>query len=121
MQEIEARLIRDQLRPYGTLYGRTVGAGPTVDHEFCMIVADLPEPSITCIPIENAYANPVSVILPAWYSDSESDVFTGLGELVSFTLMPGGSIVAEPARRREALRRRGRHPPGSATSRSDSP
>ena len=91
------RMIRDQLRPYGILYGRTVGAGPTVDGQFCMIIADLPSASITCISIENAYANPVSIALPAWYSDAESDVFTGLGELISYTLMPGGGVVAVPA------------------------
>lgn len=89
-------MIREQLQPYGILYGRTVGAGPTIDHEFCMIIADLPTSSITCIPVENAYANPVSVVLPSWYSDSESDVFTGLGPLVTYTLMPGGSVIAEP-------------------------
>jgi len=91
------RMIRDQLTPYGILYGRTVGAGPTIDHKFCMIIADLPETSITCIPVENAYANPVSVTLPSWYTDPDSDLFTGLGEPVNFTLMPGGSVVAVPA------------------------
>lgn len=96
MKDIAARLIRDQLRPYGLLYGRTVGAGPTVDHNFCMIIADLPEPSISCISVENAYANPVTVVLPSWYTDADSDLFTGLGEPVSYTLMPGGSVVAEP-------------------------
>lgn len=96
-QGVADRMIRDQLRPYGILYGRTVGVGPTVDHRFCMIIADLPEASITCIPVENAYANPVSVELPAWYSDADGDLFTGLGELVAYTLMPGGSVIAEPA------------------------
>jgi hypothetical protein len=96
-QDVAAIMIRDQLRPYGILYGRTVGAGPTTDHRFCMIIADLPVSSVTCIPIENAYANPVSVLLPSWYSDTESDVFTGLGELISYTIMPGGGVVAVPA------------------------
>ncbi len=101
--EVADRMIRDQLRPYGILYGRTVGVGPTVDHRFCMIIADLPQSSITCIPIENAYANPVSVVLPSWYSDAESDVFTGLGELVAYTLMPGGTVIAEPADSAETI------------------
>ncbi len=96
-QDVAAIMIRDQLKPYGILYGRTVGAGPTTDHRFCMIIADLPVSSVTCIPIENAYANPVSVELPSWYSDTESDVFTGLGELISYTIMPGGGVVAVPA------------------------
>ena len=95
--DVAERLIRDQLRPYGILYGRTVGAGPTLDNRFCMIIADLPAASVTCIPVENAYANPVTVVLPAWYSDADSDVFTGLGEPISYTLMPGGSVVAIPA------------------------
>lgn len=101
--EVADRMIRDQLRPHGILYGRTVGVGPTVDHRFCMIIADLPQSSITCIPIENAYANPVSVVLPSWYSDAESDVFTGLGELVAYTLMPGGIVIAEPADSAETI------------------
>ncbi|HXR44125.1 MAG TPA: hypothetical protein VN759_04915 [Pseudolysinimonas sp.] len=96
-EDVAGIMIRDQLRPYGILYGRTVGAGPTTDHRFCMIIADLPVSSVTCIPIENAYANPVSVLLPSWYSDTESDVFTGLGELISYTIMPGGGVVAVPA------------------------
>ena len=96
-ERISDRMIRNQLRPHGLLYGRTVGVGPTLDHRFCMIIADLPEASITCIPVENAYANPVTVLLPAWYADADSDVFTGLGELVAYTLMPGGIVIAEPA------------------------
>ncbi|MGZ8804723.1 MAG: hypothetical protein ACXWZG_05405 [Microbacterium sp.] len=95
--DVADRIIRDQLRPYGILYGRTVGVGATADHRFCMIIADLPEASVTCIPVENAYADPVSVELPAWYSDSDSNLFTGLGELIAYTLMPGGSVIAEPA------------------------
>jgi hypothetical protein len=102
-EEVADRMIRDQLRPYGILYGRTVGVGPTVDHRFCMIIADLPRSSVTCIPVENAYANPVSVLLPSWYSDAESDVFTGLGELVAYTLLPGGSVLAEPADSADAV------------------
>lgn len=96
-EDIADDLIWEQLTPYGVLYGRTVGAGPTTDQRFCMVIADLPAASITCISVENAYANPTSVILPAWYSDAESDVFTGLGELIEYTLMPGGSVVAVPA------------------------
>lgn len=96
-EEVADRMIRASLRPYGILYGRTVAVGPTTDHKFCMIIADLPSASVTCIPVENAYANPVTVALPAWYSDADSDLFTGLGELVAYTLMPGGSVIAEPA------------------------
>ena len=72
-----------------------------------MIIADLPAASVTCIPVENAYANPVSVMLPSWYSDADSDLFTGLGELVSYTLMPGGSVIAEPADTARIRRRAG--------------
>jgi hypothetical protein len=102
-EEVADRMIRNQLRPYGILYGRTVGVGPTVDHRFCMIIADLPRSSVTCIPVENAYANPVSVVLPSWYSDADSDLFTGLGELVAYTLLPGGSVVAELADSADAV------------------
>jgi hypothetical protein len=96
-EEVANRLIRDRLRPHGILYGRAVASGPTVDHAFCMIIADLPRASITCAAADNPDGKPVSVALPAWYSDAESDVFTGLGELVSYTMMPGGSVVAMPA------------------------
>ena len=96
-EAVANRMIRGQLRPYGILFGRIVAAGRTVDDEFCMIIADLPESSITCIPVEKEKADPVSVTLPAWLSDSDSDLFTGLGPLVSYTLMPGGEIVAAPA------------------------
>ena len=96
-QDIADLMIRDQLRPYGILYGRTVGVGPTTDNRFCMIIEDLPASAVTCISIENAYANPVSVTLPSWYTDADSDVFTGLGELISYTLMPGVVVVAVPA------------------------
>ena len=89
-------MIRDQLRPYGLVYGRTVGVGPTVDDQFCMIVADLPAASVTCISARNA-ANPASVTLPSWYPNVESDLLGGPGDLVSYTLMPGGSVVAAPA------------------------
>ena len=93
-ETIADRMIHDELRPYGTLYGRIVGSGPTIDHEFCMIIADRPASSITCISVEEAYASPVTVTLPSGYSDSESDVPAGPGALVSYTLMPGGSVVA---------------------------
>jgi hypothetical protein len=102
-EEVAVRMIRDQLRPHGLLYGRTVGVGPTLDHRFCMIIADLPAASITCIPVENAYANPVTVLLPAWYADADSDLFTGLGEPVAYTLMPGGVVIAEPADTADAV------------------
>ena len=94
-EAIANRMIRDQLRPHGILYGRVVGSGPTIDDEFCMIIADLPASSIRCVSV--ASASPVSVTIPSWYSDSESDLFTGLGELVSYTLLPGGGVVAVPA------------------------
>jgi hypothetical protein len=96
-ETVADRLIRDQFNPYGVLYGRTVGAGPTTNREFCMIVADLPASSVTCIPADSADATPTSVLLPAWYSTADSDEFTGLGELVSYTLLPGGAVLAEPA------------------------
>ena len=93
-EAIADRMIHDELRPYGTLYGRVVGSGPTIDHKFCMIIADRPASSITCISVENAYANPVTVMLPSGYSDPESELSAGRGALVSYTLMPGGSVVA---------------------------
>lgn len=96
-EEIADDLIWEQLTPYGVLYGRTVGAGPTTDQRFCMVIADLPAAEVVCIPIEKASAVEASVQLPAWYSDADSDLFTGLGELIEYTLLPGGVVVAVPA------------------------
>jgi len=90
-------LVRDELRPYGLVYGRTVGVGRTVDRQFCMIIADVPAASITCISGRNSNGTPVTVTLPAWYPNLESDPYAPVGELVSYTLMPGGSVVAVPA------------------------
>ena len=94
---ISKLLIRDQLRPYGLVYGRTVGVGPTVDHQFCMIIDNVPTASIVCISARNSNATPVTVTLPSRYPNLESDEYAPIGELVSYTLMPGGSVVAAPA------------------------
>lgn len=96
-EAVADQLIWEQLTPYGILYGRTVGAGPTTDQRFCMIIADLPSAQIICIPIEKASAIQASIDLPAWYSDADSDLFTGLGEPIEYTLLPGGVVVAVPA------------------------
>ncbi|MEV8368060.1 hypothetical protein [Microbacterium sp. NPDC064584] len=96
-EAVADQLIWEQLTPYGILYGRTVGAGPTTDQRFCMIIADLPSAQIVCIPIEKASAVQATVSLPAWYSEADGDLFTGLGEQIDYTLLPGGVVVAVPA------------------------
>lgn len=96
-EAVADQLIWEQLTPYGILYGRTVGAGPTTDQRFCMIIADLPAAQVVCIPIEKASAVQATVSLPAWYSEADGDLFTGLGAQIDYSLLPGGVVVAVPA------------------------
>ncbi len=62
--DVTGQVIREQFRPLGIMYGREVGVGPTLDGEYCMIVEDAPEPSVTCVPGSDIPATPASVILP---------------------------------------------------------
>ena len=94
MEEISARMLRELLRPQGVLYGRTVGAGPTRDGEFCMIVADAPAPSFACIPIADT-ERAVSVVLPPASAES-SDRPPASAQFVRYTLTDERRVVAEP-------------------------
>lgn len=102
LERLAERIIVDDLRPFGGLYGRKVWAGPTTDSDYCMIIAGQPEPSVACIPIEEAHSAPSTIILPA------GDAVAGFdraapptnavepGALVSYTLQPGGTVIARP-------------------------
>lgn len=96
MQQIAGRLIREQLRPYGALYGRSVGVGPTVDAQICMVVVGDPEPSIACVPVDGARSDPVSVVLPSGHAGSAGEN-TAPEKPVRYTLLPSGGVVAVPA------------------------
>lgn len=94
MDEVVDRLVPDQVRPQGLLYGRAVGTGPTRDREFCMIVADTPAPAVACISADSPERT-VSVILPPASADS-SDSPPAVAEFVKYTLTTEGIVVAEP-------------------------
>jgi hypothetical protein len=94
MEEISARMFRGLLRPQGVLYGRAVGAGPTRDGEFCMIVADAPAPSIVCIAVTDTQRG-VSVVLPPASAES-SDSPPASAQFVRYTLNNERRVVAEP-------------------------
>ena len=94
MEEISARMFRGLLRPQGVLYGRAVGAGPTRDGEFCMIVADAPAPSVVCISVTDTERG-ASVILPPASAES-SDSPPASAPFVRYTLTDERRVVAEP-------------------------
>ncbi len=94
MEEISARMFRGLLRPQGVLYGRAVGAGPTRDGEFCMIVTDAPAPSIVCISVTDTPRG-VSVVLPPASAES-SDNPPASAQFVRYTLTSERRVVAEP-------------------------
>jgi hypothetical protein len=94
MEEISARMFRGLLRPQGVLYGRAVGAGPTRDGEFCMIVADAPAPSVVCTSVTDTERG-ASVILPPASAES-SDSPPASAQFVRYTLTDERRVVAEP-------------------------
>lgn len=94
MEEIGERLFRGLLRPQGMLYGRAVGAGPTRDREFCMVVADTPTPAVACLSTDDTERT-LSVILPPASADS-SESPPPIAEFVRYTLTAAGIVVAEP-------------------------
>ena len=98
LEAFEDRVIFEELRPFGGLYGRKVWAGPTTDREYCMVIANEPEPITGCIPADDA-ASPLTIVLPAGRSDPKGVVDTVLppGNPISYTLRPDGTVVAAPA------------------------
>jgi hypothetical protein len=94
MEGISARMFRGLLRPQGVLYGRAVGAGPTRDGEYCMVVADAPAPAIVCIPVTDTERG-ASVVLPPASAES-SDSPPASAQFVRYTLTAERRVVAEP-------------------------
>jgi hypothetical protein len=100
MESIAGRMIREKMLPYGDLYGHTVWAGSTTDGAYCMIIDEAPAPSIGCISVEDAYASPLTIVLPAVVTDDTDDTDDAAlepGAPISFTLLPGGTVVTEPS------------------------
>ena len=93
MEEIGSRMLRESLQPQGVLYGRAVGAGPTRDGEFCMIVADAPGPATVCVAVDDT-APGASVVLPPASAES-SDSPPASAQFVKYTLTSERRVVAE--------------------------
>lgn len=92
---VASRVVYDQFRPYGTLYGRLVGAGPTADDRFCMIVESSPSAVTVCLdPAIWGFAPlPKTLVFPAPQFDAASP---GEVAYVGYTLEPDGRVVARP-------------------------
>jgi hypothetical protein len=92
---VASRVVYDQFRPYGTLYGRLVGAGPTADDRFCMIVESSPSAVTVCLdPAIWGFAPlPKTLVFPAPQFDAASP---GEVAYVGYTLEPDGQVVARP-------------------------
>ncbi|WJL96799.1 hypothetical protein QSU92_06405 [Microbacterium sp. ET2] len=92
---VASRVVYDQFRPYGTLYGRLVGAGPTEDDRFCMIVESSPSAVTVCLdPAIWGFAPlPKTLVFPAPQFDAASP---GEVAYVGYTLEADGQVVARP-------------------------
>ncbi|WP_322411026.1 hypothetical protein [Microbacterium invictum] len=92
---VASRVVYDEFLPYGTLYGRLVGAGPTEDDRFCMIVESSPSAVTVCLdPAIWGFAPlPKTLVFPAPQFDAASP---GEVAYVGYTLEPDGQVVARP-------------------------
>ncbi|TQK20853.1 hypothetical protein FBY40_3397 [Microbacterium sp. SLBN-154] len=92
---VASRVVYDEFLPYGTLYGRLVGAGPTEDDRFCMIVESDPSAVTVCLdPAIWGFAPlPKTLVFPAPQFDAASP---GEVAYVGYTLEPDGQVVARP-------------------------
>ncbi len=90
---------------------RTVGAGPTTDQRFCMIIADLPPPRSSASRSRRRPRCRRRSHCPPGIPRPTATVH-GLGEQIDYTLLPGGVVVAVPAVRRFRRRHPGRGEPG---------
>ncbi|NYF16768.1 hypothetical protein HDC37_001593 [Microbacterium sp. AK009] len=92
---VASRVVYDRFRPYGTLYGRLVGAGPTEDDRFCMIVESDPSAVTVCLDPEiwGFAPLPKTLVFPAPQFDAASP---GDVAYVGYTLEPDGQVVARP-------------------------
>ena len=90
-EAVAARIVRSDFRPYGTLYGRLVGTGRTVDDRVCMIVEDAPAARVVCL--STPWAWPVTVVFPL----ADSAAFSrGVPAYIGYTLSADGTVVATP-------------------------
>lgn len=90
-EAVAARMQRASFRPFGTLYGRLVGSGRTIDDRLCMIVEDRPAARVVCL--STPWAPPVTVVFP--FADSAA-FSRGEPSYIGYTLSADGSVVATP-------------------------
>ena len=91
------RIIRDKLRPYGGMNGRSVWAGPTIDGTLCLVVSDEEAPVIACALPETVEARGISIVLPAGHADSDAEAVFPPGQSIRYTLGPDMSVTTQPA------------------------
>jgi hypothetical protein len=93
---LAGRLIRNELRPYGGMNGRSVWAGPTIDGAFCLVVSDDDAPAIACgypVTIENGG---ISLVLPAGPSDGDVEAVYPPSQSIRYTLGAGMQVTTAP-------------------------
>lgn len=90
---VASRMIREDFRPYGRLYGRLVGAGPTRDDRFCMIIENEPTAAAACLSSRTPWEVPITLVFPAPQFDASSP---GAVTYVGYTLRSDGGVVARP-------------------------
>ncbi|HEX5858312.1 MAG TPA: hypothetical protein VFY91_09410, partial [Microbacterium sp.] len=91
------RIIRDRLRPYGGMNGRSVWAGPASDGTLCLVVSDEEAPVIACALPETIQARGISIVLPAGRADSDAESVFPPGQSIRYTLGPDMSVTTQPA------------------------
>ena len=94
---VASRIIRDRLRPYGGMNGRSVWAGPTIDGTLCLVVSDVDAPAIACALPETVKTRGISIVLPAGYADSDAESVFPPGQPIRYTLGPDLSVTTQPA------------------------
>jgi hypothetical protein len=90
---VASRMVREEMRPYGRLYGRLVGAGPTRDDRVCMIVENEPTAATVCLASWTPLEIPATLVFPAPQFDASSP---GAVTYVGYTLRSDGRVVARP-------------------------
>ena len=94
---LASRIIRDELRPYGGMNGRSVWAGPTIDGALCLVVSDKDAPVVACAYPSTVEAQGLSIVLPAGPGGVEGEAVFPPGQSIRYTLGPGLAVTTGPA------------------------
>lgn len=90
--DVAHRLVRDELRPYGTAYGWSVWAGPSVDGATCLVVAGHASSRISCAGPEAVSARMLSIDVDTGIVRDDQTLEISQGETVRFTLLDDGIL-----------------------------